>query len=51
MHSFTPPRHIRVCRDICWYTRYFFTILPDILSVLSFAALIILLPIMAAFFA
>lgn len=44
------PLHIRVYRDIIWYTRFFFTIvLPHLEAGLATAALIILLPIMAAF--
>ena len=44
------PMHIRVYRDIIWYTRFFFTIvLPHLEAGLATAALIILLPIMAAF--
>lgn len=47
--NYIAPRHIRVYRDICWYTRYFFTHISDFLAGLGVAVLIILLPIMAAF--
>lgn len=47
--NYIAPRHIRVYRDICWYTRYIFNHLSDIIAGLGIAALIILLPIMAAF--
>ena len=44
------PLHIRVYRDIIWYTRFFFTIvLPHLEAGLATAALFILLPILAAF--
>ena len=45
------PLHIRVYRDICWYTRFFCKhMLPELLvGAAFFALLFILLPVMAAF--
>ena len=47
--NYIAPAHIRVYRDICWYTRYLFHHMPDIIAGLGIAVLVILLPIMAAF--
>lgn len=50
IRNFKAPWHIRVYYDLRWYTRYFFTIiLPHLQAGLAFVALIILLPILAAF--
>ena len=45
------PLHIRIWRDIIWYTRFFCKyILPELLVATAlFALLFILLPVMAAF--
>ena len=49
MHRYNPPMHIRIYEDIAWRYRHLRRITPDILAALATAALIILLPIMAAF--
>ena len=49
-HRYLAPLHIRVCRDILWYARFFIkNILPEIGTGLAFAIMFILPPIMAAF--
>lgn len=46
---FIAPLHVRMYRTLCWYIRLFFTHIPDIIAGLSAVALMILLPILAAF--
>ena len=50
MQRFKPTLTVRMYRDICWYIRLFFSLIPDIIvGLASASALFILLPIMAAF--
>ena len=50
MNRFKPSLTIRMYRDLCWYIRLFFSLIPDIaIGLASAAALFILLPVMAAF--
>lgn len=48
--QYRAPLHVRVYHDLLWYIRFFFTIiLPHLEAALATVALMILLPILAAF--
>ena len=51
IERFSPPPHLRRRYEILWHIRCFFTvILPEMLCTVLFGAILILLPVLAAFF-